>query len=345
MTALATGQPGTPGVGRGRLHINSDEALDAIGAGVKVVLVLTASTTADVAAMIGSAAVVAASGGRESHAAVVTRSAGVPSVLEVGDLVIARGQIILGGQLVAVGEELIVDGSTGTIDRPPTTEPLSGSAGNRSRDGVDDALGLDEAYAVETPDDNRRLYAKWADTYESGFIETKGYQYHERVAEIFVANERPDGPTLDVGCGTGIVGAALRAQGVGRVDGVDISAEMLKQAAAKDIYSDLIEADLTAGMSVANNTYAGVVSAGTFTHGHLPPEPLGELIRVARPGARCAIGVNAAHWSEHGFEAYLDRAVADGRISPYDITVVKVYEGSDPDNPDDMSNVVSFTVC
>ena len=62
------------------------------------------------------------------------------------------------------------------------------------------------------------------------------------------------------------------------------------------------------------------------------------------PGARCAIGINAAHWSDHGFEAYLDAAVADGRIEPYEITVVKVYEGSDPDNPDDMSNVVSFTV-
>ena len=97
-------------------------------------------------------------------------------------------------------------------------------------------------------------------------------------------------------------------------------------------------------MAVADDTYAGITSAGAFTHGHLPPEPLGELIRVAMPGARCAIGVNVAHWSELGFEAYLDAAVADGRIEPYQVTVVKVYEGSDPDNPDDMSNVVSFTV-
>ena len=209
---------------------------------------------------------------------------------------------------------------------------------------TDDTLGLDEAYAVETPDDNRRLYAKWATTYESGFIETRGYEYHERVAEIFVAGDRPDGPTLDVGCGTGIVGEALRSRGVGRIDGVDISAEMLEQASTKNVYTNLIEADLTVGMDVPDDTYAGVTSAGTFTHGHLPPEPLGELIRVSMPRARCAIGINAAHWSDHGFEAYLDRAVADGRIDAYDVSVVKVYEGSDPANPDDMSNVVSFTV-
>ncbi len=35
----------------------------------------------------------------------------------------------------------------------------------------DKALGLDEAYSVKTPEDNRRLYAKWAATYESSFVE------------------------------------------------------------------------------------------------------------------------------------------------------------------------------
>lgn len=205
-------------------------------------------------------------------------------------------------------------------------------------------LGLDEAYAVETPDDNRRLYAKWASTYESGFIETKGYQYHERVAEVFVAGERPAGPTLDVGCGTGIVGEALRVRGVADIDGVDISVAMLAEATTKGVYRELIEADLTVGIDRPDDTYAGVTSAGTFTHGHLPPEPLGELIRVAMPGARFAIGINAAHWVDHGFETFLDDAVAAGRIEPYDITVVKVYAGSDPSNPDDMSNVVSFRV-
>ena len=37
----------------------------------------------------------------------------------------------------------------------------------------EDALGLDEAYSVKTPEDNRRLYAKWAATYESSFVDAK----------------------------------------------------------------------------------------------------------------------------------------------------------------------------
>ena len=210
--------------------------------------------------------------------------------------------------------------------------------------GTDDDFGLEEAYAVETPDDNRQLYAKWATTYESGFIEEKGYQYHERVAAAFAAGPRPEGGTLDVGCGTGIVGAALRERGVGELDGVDISAEMLEQAATKGIYTNLIEADLTVGMAVPDDTYAGITSAGTFTHGHLGPDPLGELVRVAKPGARGAIGVNAAHFEERGFAAWFDAAAADGRIGPYEIVRAKVYEASDPANADDMSNIVVFEV-
>ena len=35
----------------------------------------------------------------------------------------------------------------------------------------DDALGLDEAYSVKTPEDNKRLYAKWAATYDSSFVD------------------------------------------------------------------------------------------------------------------------------------------------------------------------------
>ena len=210
--------------------------------------------------------------------------------------------------------------------------------------GPSDALGLDEAYAVETPDDNRRLYARWAATYESDFIARTGYRYHEHVADVFVALERPPGPTLDVGCGTGIVGRALQERGVDGIHGVDISPQMLEQASSKGVYETLIEADLTAGLRIRADTYAGVASAGTFTHGHLPPEPLGELIRVSMPGAACAIGVNAAHFVDRGFAAWLDAAVSEERITPYSVTRLPVYDASDPTHADDMSDVVTFRV-
>ena len=33
---------------------------------------------------------------------------------------------------------------------------------------------LTDAYSVETPEDNVDLYARWADTYESGFVADEG---------------------------------------------------------------------------------------------------------------------------------------------------------------------------
>jgi SAM-dependent methyltransferase len=51
---------------------------------------------------------------------------------------------------------------------------------------------------------------------------------------------------VDLGCGTGRVGAWLKAHGVACVDGVDSSPAMLERAVAKGIYHTLVCADVIA---------------------------------------------------------------------------------------------------
>ena len=76
-------------------------------------------------------------------------------------------------------------------------------------------LDLDDAYAVETPSDNIRLYDQWAPTYDDDFVDQVGYVYHKRVAEqLAKVKDSIDGAVLDIGCGTGVVGACLHEHGL-----------------------------------------------------------------------------------------------------------------------------------
>lgn len=205
-------------------------------------------------------------------------------------------------------------------------------------------LGLADAYAVETPDDNRALYRDWAETYESGFTETRGYIYHRQIAAAYERHTDGDrvGVVLDVGCGTGIVGVELAALGLGTVDGVDISPEMLDQALQKNVYRSLQVADLTLPLEIESDVYAGVVSAGTFTHGHLGPEPIRELVRITQPGGWLTLGVNAEHFDSHGFEDALSSLEDAGLIDGRSIEQVRMYEAGDDEWADDLASVVSF---
>ncbi|MEM6595609.1 MAG: class I SAM-dependent methyltransferase, partial [Pseudomonadota bacterium] len=163
---------------------------------------------------------------------------------------------------------------------------------------------LDSAYALKSPEDSQKLYAEWAETYDESFARASGYLLPQVVAETFVA-EGGVGPVLDVGAGTGLVGEELAKRGVALIDGTDISQEMLAEAALKDCYETLFEGDVTATLSVDDETYSGIISAGTFTHGHVGPEAFDELLRVAATEALFTISINAAHFASLGFQTKL----------------------------------------
>ena len=215
----------------------------------------------------------------------------------------------------------------------------------------DDSLDVESAYAIETPDDSRRLYARWADSYDQDFIEKTGYVYHENVAGAFLdAGGSAGGAVLDVGCGTGVLGQALGDVGERLVDGIDISPEMIAVARQKKtvfgdrVYRSVFEADLTQPLTISDDTYMGIVSAGTFTHGHLPPDSIRELVRVAAPTAVCAIGINAEHYVEHGFDALFAELANAGQITSPMLIDVSIYEAMTGPHAGDRGTVAMFQV-
>lgn len=216
---------------------------------------------------------------------------------------------------------------------------------------TDQKLGLDDAYAVQSPEDNRALYRDWADSYEQDFTISHGWILHLSVAGLFterVSNLHvtEPGSVLDVGCGTGVVGVELQQQSFTSIDGIDISPEMLDIARSKNCYRHLLEADVTKPLPLEDGAYAGVVSAGTFTHGHLGPEPIPELVRIGRSGAVYAIGINAEHFVEHGFAEALSQQERFEMITDLTFAEVPMYQGSGAgEHANDMAIVSIFQRC
>lgn len=201
---------------------------------------------------------------------------------------------------------------------------------------------LDTAYALQSPGDSKRLYADWAETYDQDFAEDQKYLLPEITARAFVgAGGR--GPVLDVGAGTGLCGQWLSQLGVRVLDATDISAEMLELASRKDVYRDCIEADLTEGIPMPQGSYTGVVSSGTFTHGHVGPDVLPHLLRVARRDALFALSINAQHYGAQGFATTFDQLIADGKIRDLSLPEHRIYgEGATGEHKDDTALIALF---
>ncbi|MCB2129340.1 MAG: class I SAM-dependent methyltransferase [Rhodobacteraceae bacterium] len=199
---------------------------------------------------------------------------------------------------------------------------------------------LEGAYALRTPADSRRYYRDWAESYDSAFARATAYRSPGVIAAAY-AGLGGRGPVLDVGAGTGLVGEALQGAGIGPVDGIDISAEMLAAAERKRVYRRTIQADLTQRLDLPDAAYAGCISAGTFTTGHVGPDAFGELLRVAQPGGVFAVTVHSAFYEAAGFaDAFAAMAghIRDFRTEPF-----RIYgEGSAGDHGGDMGWIVSF---
>ena len=162
---------------------------------------------------------------------------------------------------------------------------------------------LKTAYDLKSAEQARKLYRDWARTYDQDFAEAYDYRNPQLIAALFAAQAIENTPVLDVGAGTGLVGQALAAQGQGPIDALDFSPEMLAVAMEKGCYRAAIEGDLTGRLKIADDSYGGVICVGTFTHGHVGPQAIDELIRVARPGALFTLGVNADIYESAGFAA------------------------------------------
>ena len=201
---------------------------------------------------------------------------------------------------------------------------------------------LQNAYDLKSPDDNIKLYSVWAETYDISFIDDMQYKLHFAVAEEFVLNGGK-GLILDVGAGTGAVAEALLQKAKFCIEATDISEEMLKVADSKNIYKRSFFSDLTKEIPVTNSSYDGVVSSGTFTHGHVGPSSISELVRITKPGGLITISINEKHWISLNFESEVEKLNQYTRN--YTLKKISIYgEQSKHDHKDDKAVILTVKV-
>jgi predicted TPR repeat methyltransferase len=110
--------------------------------------------------------------------------------------------------------------------------------------------------------------------------EEKSYFAPMLVAEAFRRHALPAPlDVLDIGCGTGSLGALVRGQAAA-LDGVDISAAMLEKATAKNLYDHLFQADLVPFMASHERRYDAILAAATLIH-------FGDLKPLVLAASRC----------------------------------------------------------
>ena len=171
---------------------------------------------------------------------------------------------------------------------------------------------LRRAYALDSanPEETRALYRDWAQTYDGTMIDGLGYVSPQKIAALTAAHlSDRRAPILDVGCGTGLLAAYLAEQGFEAVDGLDYSAEMLAVAQSKGRIRQPFLRDLTQPLELPLQTYAALVSTGTFTHGHVDGSCLPALMDLLRADGLLACTVHQDVWDEGGFGTVLEGMV------------------------------------
>ncbi len=186
-----------------------------------------------------------------------------------------------------------------------------------SREDHDGPLGA--VFAAQSADEVAGLYDDWAEDYDTAMA-VAGYR-HPTICLALLARHLPpgEGPVLDAGAGTGILGNWLGILGYENVEALDLSEGMLTVARRKGGYAKFHQLALGSELPFEDGYFSGIISAGVFTTGHVGAEGIDELIRICEPGGVIVLTIKESLWAA-SFAARIGLFEEDGQVEIIDGT-------------------------
>ncbi|MEP2027772.1 MAG: methyltransferase domain-containing protein [Paracoccaceae bacterium] len=151
---------------------------------------------------------------------------------------------------------------------------------------------LNKVYGSRDADGTRKLYDDWSASYEAE-VGKNGYATPGRCAAALAQYLKDQkAPILDFGCGTGLSGLAFKLAGFEAIDGVDLSADMLKVAEDKGLYRSLRQIEADSGVPGAPGDYAAIAAIGVIGAGAAPIELIDTLMNGLAAGGYLVFSFN-----------------------------------------------------
>ncbi|NES07285.1 MAG: class I SAM-dependent methyltransferase [Okeania sp. SIO2F4] len=163
---------------------------------------------------------------------------------------------------------------------------------------TDKSNWLKKVSSAQNNQELSNIYDNWSQEYDESVL-SFGYNPPAVINGLvgrFI--QSTDANILDAGVGTGMVGELLSILGYTNLVGIDLSLGMLERARKKQVYQDLRQMVLGQPLDFPDNAFDAVVSAGTFSANHAPPESFDEFIRIVKPQGLIivAIRVDVAYY-------------------------------------------------
>jgi predicted TPR repeat methyltransferase len=185
-----------------------------------------------------------------------------------------------------------------TLERPAEALASFRQAAQRGADSGLTRYYLAGLGAGEPPPAPPREYVESLfDLYAQEFDAHLVQVLHYRAPQILVDGLRRAGQrvaaALDLGCGTGLCGPVLRPLAQ-RLDGVDLSHNMVARATASGCYDEVLQADLAEFLHATERRYDLLVGADVFIYVGALERVFAGAARVLEPGGRFCFSVELA---------------------------------------------------